>query len=62
MAAKLPQELVDLVTSDTDDWPMGMNEAAKYKKESEEERNFAMKAQTEGIGRHHFEGSLVYGE
>ncbi|KAJ5886349.1 uncharacterized protein N7473_009023 [Penicillium subrubescens] len=54
--------LVDLVKSYTDDWPMGMDEAAKYKKESEEERDLAIEAQTEGIGRHNFESPLVYGE
>lgn len=38
---------------------MGISEAAKHKKESEEERNFAIKAQTEGISHHNFEGAFT---
>lgn len=59
IAAKLPQEVVDIIMSETGDWPMGASEAAKHKKESEEERNFAIKAQTEGISHHNFEGAFT---
>ncbi|CAI7586749.1 unnamed protein product [Penicillium glandicola] len=31
IAAKLPQELVDIIMSETVDWPMGIPEAAKHK-------------------------------
>lgn len=60
IAAKLPQELVDLIMNETKDWPMGTSEAAKHKRESEKERNFAVKAQTEGIDQHNFEGPMVH--
>ncbi|KAJ5557344.1 hypothetical protein N7494_001259 [Penicillium frequentans] len=59
IAAKLPQEIVEIIMSETGDWPMGISEAAKHKKESEEERNFAIKAQTEGISHHNFEGAFT---
>ncbi|KAJ5933803.1 hypothetical protein N7454_006132 [Penicillium verhagenii] len=62
IAAKLPNELVDLIISETDDWPMGISEATKHKQESEKERSLAMKAQTEGIDFLNFEGPLIHGD
>ena len=62
MSRKLPTELADLIMSETGDWPMGLSEAEKHKKESEEERDLAVKVQSERVGYHDFEAPLFNGD
>lgn len=43
-ASALPQELLDLVSAGTEDWPMGMKEAKRIKREVEHDRMQAFQA------------------
>ncbi|RAH87502.1 hypothetical protein BO86DRAFT_351321 [Aspergillus japonicus CBS 114.51] len=59
---RLPQELRDLIMRKTGDWPMGFDEAARFKKQSALERERAICAQSQGVDLHDFWWPIQLGE
>lgn len=54
-ASTLPQEVLDLVNAETEDWPMGREEAESIKREVERDRAEAFRAVDEAMPTFMFE-------